>query len=46
LDISCNSELKDTDILTLINKVENIKKFSLNIDFCKNITEDSVEMLT
>ncbi len=42
-DISCNKELTDSDILTLIKNTKNLSKFSLNIDFCYNITEDSLE---
>ncbi len=45
IDVSCNNSLTDGDILTLIKNIKNISKLTLNLDFCKNVTDDSLEEL-
>ena len=45
LDVSCNPTVNDRDIINLLPKLMNLHKLTLNLDFCKGVTEDSVEGL-
>ena len=49
LDISCNPQINDNDIVALfnnitVNKLDQIAEVALNIDFCKYVTEEAVIM--
>lgn len=43
LDISCNKRITFGDFLNLGMKIKRLRKISLNLDFCVNINEDTIE---
>jgi hypothetical protein len=45
LDVSCNSNVTDRDLIALCQKIpviNKLKTITFNFDFCKKVTEDAI----